>query len=124
MTARVFLSEGIDWTTPGNEQLVDDFKKYVIDKKLPTSFGRDAPLNRPKDALFAGLFHLHLGDFNRHTFQYHRTSDDWLIYAKGLYDSNMYLLIDVLSPDAHKQSNNIDLVKSYIAIADKFRDTF
>lgn len=121
MTRKVFLSNFTDWTTPSNSQLVQDIKQYFQQKELPTSIGRDAPLNRPKDALFAGLMHMHIGDFNEVTYQYYRTSDDWVIYANALF-SDSILLIDVLSPDAHSRAEQIDLMNQYIKIADEFRN--
>lgn len=121
MTRKVFLSNFTDWKTPTNAKLVKDLKTYFLESNLPNSIGRDAPLRRPKDALFAGIMHIHIGDFNQVTDQYYRTSDDWVIYATGLFSDNI-LLIDVLSPDAHERTEKMDLMNTYIKIGNEFRN--
>ncbi|NOI20792.1 hypothetical protein F0223_21445 [Vibrio coralliilyticus] len=123
MTRKVFLSNFTDWTTPSNSQLVKDLKQYFQKKVLPSTIGRDAPLKRPKDAQFAGLMHIHIGTFNDINYQYYRTSDDWVIYATGLYTDSI-LIIDVLSPDAHSRSEQLDLMSNYIKLGDEFRNQF
>ncbi len=123
MTPRFFLSDHVDWSTPQRKKLVEQFKEYKSKNVLPTSFGRDAPLQRPSDALFAGIQHLHIGSFNKITDQYYRTSDDWLIYATGMF-TDSYLLIDILSPDAHTRAENFDVMSRYIKLGNSFRNQF
>ncbi|MBB1322111.1 type II toxin-antitoxin system YafO family toxin [Shewanella sp. SR43-8] len=119
---KVFKTEWPIWNTPTIKPIVDQFKQYKLNRNTPVTFGRDAPLVRPSDAKFAGLHHVHLGSFNAITYQYSRTSDDWLIYATGFINHDHFLLIDILAPDAHNKAENIDLMNRYIQIANKFRE--
>ncbi|MEI8631603.1 type II toxin-antitoxin system YafO family toxin [Vibrio sp. PP-XX7] len=70
-----------------------------------------------------GLYHIHLGAFSEYNNQFYRCSDDHLVYTKGLF-SEAYLLIDILSPDAHQRAESMDLMFKYIAIANQFRNQF
>lgn len=123
-SVRVFKTQKALWDAQEIQPIVEQFKQYKASHNTPVIFGRDAPLVRPSDARFAGLHHLHLGNFNAINHQYHRTSDSWLIYATGFYQQNKIILIDILTPDAHQRANNIDLMNEYIKIANKFREQF
>ncbi len=116
-------SKFINWDTPENAKIFNSFKTYIKGEALPTLIGRDVPYHRPSDAVFAGLYHIHLGNFNEHTAQFHRTSDNCLVYAKGLI-KEAYLAVDILSPDAHKQAESMDLMLKYIEIANQFRNKY
>ncbi|GGI85796.1 type II toxin-antitoxin system YafO family toxin [Shewanella gelidii] len=118
---KVFHTSQSFWKDEEVSVVVEQFKKYKSEQNTPISFGRDAPLVRPSDAKYAGLQHLHLGSFNAITNQYHRTSDSWLIYTSGFDNPHFFLLIDILTPDAHEEANNIDLMNRYIAFANSFR---
>jgi len=121
--AKFFKSNIIDWSLPENNKIFQNFKAYKSGEGLPLILGRDVPYHRPSDALYAGLFHIHLGNFNRHTDQYHRTSDDCLVYTKGLFTPS-FLVIDILSPDAHNRAKSMDTMLRYIDIANRFRNQF
>ncbi|MDG3088123.1 type II toxin-antitoxin system YafO family toxin [Vibrio hannami] len=123
MSPKFFLSNHVDWTTPENKKLVEQFKLYKSEGVVPDSFGKDASLTRPRDALYAGIQHMHIGHFNKVNNQFHRTSDDWLIYAEGLF-SDSYLLIEVLSPDAHDRSENLEVMSRYIKLGNAFRNKY
>ncbi|WP_345852543.1 type II toxin-antitoxin system YafO family toxin [Shewanella algae] len=122
-SVKVFKTTSALWNNPAIAPVVEQFKKYKNQMHVPTTFGRDAPLVRPSEAKYAGLQHIHLGVFNPINYQYSRTSDSWLIYATGFMNQNHFLLIDILSPDAHNKANSIDLMNKYINLASKFRET-
>ncbi len=121
---KVFKTRHSFWDNEDIAPIVEQFKKYKSEHNTPITFGRDAPLVRPSEATYAGIQHIHIGSFNTLTYQYHRTSDDWLIYTSGFSNSNHYLLIDILTPDAHNKANSIDLMNRYIEIANNFRREF
>lgn len=113
----------IDWEKPENAKIFNQFKKYKRGEALPTIIGKDVPYHRPSNAIYAGLHHIHLGKFSEYTDQHRRTSDDCLVYARGLF-KEAYLVIDILSPDAHNRANSMDLMIKYIDIANQFRDKY
>lgn len=125
---RFFLSDTIDWTSSYAQEIIQQFKEYKKTDEPSVLIGRDAPLIRPSAAVFAGLWHTHIPDalesFSPHQGIYHRTSDNFLVYCTGFSDPTNYLLIDILSPDAHNKSENIDLMNRYIKQAEKFREKF
>lgn len=123
-SVKVFKTDRPLWNDPTIQPIVKQFKQYKSEYNTPVIFGRDAPLIRPSEAKFSGLHHIHLGSFNAITYQYSRTSDSWLIYATGFLNQDYFLLIDILTPDAHDRANNIDLMNKYIEIANKFRETY
>ena len=109
------------WKTPIGKQVVENFKKYKSEQIKPIIFGRDAPLSRPTDAKFAELHHIHIGNFNEITRQYSRTSDSWLIYTVRIENPNCFLLIDILTPNAHKDAERHSIMQPYIDAAESFR---
>ncbi|MDN5369586.1 type II toxin-antitoxin system YafO family toxin [Shewanella fodinae] len=119
---RVLTTANPVWKTPLGTEIVAHFKNYKARGITPLIFGRDAPLKRPKDAEFAALHHLHIGNFNAITRQYSRTSDTWLIYSVGFLKQNCFLLIDILSPDAHKDAERYAVMQPYIDTANRFRE--
>lgn len=91
----------------------DDFKKYKESGKLPGNFGRDVLYNHPNTlpiVLQEKISHIHLEDPDKpwhfRTLQFNRTSDIHLVYCRGFYNENCYLLMALLSPDAHNQALN------------------
>jgi len=118
---KFYKSRIINWKSPVNDSIFQHFKRYKQDHSLPTTIGRDVPYHRPSDAAFAGLHHVHLGQFNEKEIQFYRCSDDHLVYAKGMF-THAYLLIDILTPDAHQKANSIETMMKYIELANQFRD--
>tara|TARA_R110000868_G_C10969398_1_gene769535 strand:- start:11666 stop:11854 length:189 start_codon:yes stop_codon:yes gene_type:complete len=57
-----------------------------------------------------------------HSRSFFSESDIHLVYCCGFYDTNHYLLITILKPDAHRQANNIDRMLDIAAIAAGFRE--
>lgn len=123
-SVKVFKTQMALWDDPAIKPIVEQFKQYKSECHAPVTFGRDAPLVRPSDAKFAGIHHLHLGNFNAINRQYNRTSDTWLIYATGFINLDHFLLIDILTPDAHERAESIDLMLEYVELAVKFREQF
>jgi len=123
-SVKVFKTPMALWDVPAIKPIVEQFKLYKSEGHVPITFGRDAPLVRPSDAKFAGIHHLHLGNFNAINRQYNRTSDAWLIYTTGFINLDYFLLIDILSPDAHKRAESMDLMLEYVESALKFREQF
>ena len=94
-----------------------DFSQYK-DTGLPaTNFGRDAEYNHPNGLPIVReekVSHLHLEDpdapWNAGIAQFNKTSDVHLVYCQGFYDENSYLLMALLSPDAHQQARNNNIM--------------
>ena len=113
------------------QQLEDDFYRYK-DTDIPAStFGRDALYDHPHtlpSVRQAQLRHLHLISLGRtnkkNQPQYYRTSDDHLIYCEGFYNQQDYLLITILSPNAHASARKNSLMFNLAGIAENFRDKY
>lgn len=54
--------------------------------------------------------------------QFNRTSDTHLVYWQGFWDRDCYLLIQILSPDAHNKARNNNVMRKIGEIASKFRE--
>ncbi len=125
---RFFLSDSFNRDTPYVQEIIKQFKEYKRTGEASDLIGRDAPLIRPSSAVFAGIRYIHLPDeseaFSIYQHIYHRTSDNFLVYCTGFYDLKDFLLIDILSPNAHDKAENIDLMNRYIKQAEKFREKF
>ena len=110
-------------------QLSKDFEQYKESCIPADYFGRDALYNHINSSplvLSSELQHIHiltpskaLTDKRR---QFNKTSDDHLVYCNGYYSNQAYLLISLLSPDAHTQSRNNHVMYSLAKVADKFRE--
>jgi len=90
--------------------LKSDFKNYKETGKVPDTFGRDALYNHTNSLPILKseeVAHIHLADNDKrwpiHTLQFNRTSDEHLIYCQGYFDKNCYLLMAILTPDAHER---------------------
>jgi mRNA interferase YafO len=106
---------------------IADFKLYKSTGKLPERFGRDVPYHFPKEALEEELLHLHLNvddPWPISYLQYDRTSDVHLVYCQGATQKNCFFLMTILSPDAHEQAKNIDLMLKLAEKAESFRKEF
>lgn len=126
---RVFRSSFIRELLPEHElnELVKDFRKYKESGRLPDYFGRDVPYDNPYTLNIVRqeeVRHLHLaedGGWNIRMMQFKRTSDRHLVYCQGAIDDDHYLLITLLSPDAHEQANNNDVMFKLGEQAEVFR---
>ncbi len=117
-------------TTPTElNQLEKDFVQYKNTGIPANCFGRDALYNHVNSlpsVLSAELKHIHIltpahkpANAVR---QFNKTSDDHLVYCNGYYSNEAYLLIGILTPDAHVQSRNNNIMFQLAQIAEKFRE--
>ena len=113
------------------EQLAADFKHYKETGIPAACFGRDVPYDHPhtlSSARSEGLMHLHLAEGTQHwagqQAQYNRTSDHHLVYCRGFYETNHFLLMSILKPDAHDQARNNSIMNNLAIMAAKFRAQF
>ncbi len=111
--------------------LQSDFKNYKATGKVPDTFGRDALYNHTNSLPIIKseeVAHIHLTDNDNpwplHTLQFNRTSDEHLIYCQGYFDKNCYLLMAILTPDAHEQALNRTIMYNLGKMAEKFRNQY
>lgn len=130
----LLTSAGYDITS-----LQKDLEKYFSDStNVPWYVGLDAPLERPTQATMADLNHIHMydpavgcrnewtfADFpqnRRRKYPHKRTSDTWLLYTRGMWDSEKYHVLGLVDPDAHAKCRKMTFVGTYIDEAEKFRE--
>lgn len=108
-----------------------DFKSYKESGALPNTFGRDAHYNHPNSlpiVISEQLNHIHLATENTvwpdNTLQFYRTSDTHLVYCHGDMQTNSYLLMAILAPDAHTQARDNSIMHSLGKMAEKFRQQY
>lgn len=123
---RVFLTSDLQQSCAHQiKQIKQDFLLYKSSGILHSYFGRDVTYSWPTSAKTEELHHLHLAihghEWGRLRPQFSRTSDDHIVYTRGFYDPDCYLLIALMTPDAHNKANDIDLMEQYAKIAHKFR---
>ncbi len=117
-------------TTPDElKQPGKDFERYKTSGIPADCFGRDAHYNHVNSlpsVLSAKLQHIHLltpaPTQSKTTRQFNKTSDIHLVYCSGFYSDQVYLLIAILSPDAHTQSLNNNVMYNLAQMAEKFRE--
>ncbi|MGK0441985.1 MAG: mRNA interferase YafO [Pseudohongiellaceae bacterium] len=109
-------------------QLKSDFEQYKTIGTLPDYFGRDVPFDHPHTlplVLQENVQHLHITDdgqpFPIHKVQMKRTSDTHLIYCQGVFNRDCYCLLAILSPDAHDQEHNNEIMYKLAKGAEKYR---
>jgi mRNA interferase YafO len=72
--------------------------------------------------------HIHLGNEENplaiNKIQFYQTSDIHLVYCQGALDENCYLLMTILSPDAHKQARTTEIMFKLGVMAERFRKQF
>ena len=97
----------------------------------PDHFGSDVPYDHPHTLpviLAEEVQHIHLGNEDRpsplHKVQFYQTSDIHLVYCQGALDSSCYLLMTILSPDAHEQAKSRDTMFKLGIMAEKFRNQY
>lgn len=112
-------------------QLVSDFKRYKETGIPAHYFGRDVPYDHPHtlpSVRMEELRHLHILESSTQKAprraQYYRTSDDHLVYCPGSNNSDHFLLISLLTPDAHEQSRDNNLMANMAVIAERFRQHY
>ncbi len=113
------------------DALIDDFKHYKLTNIIPDNFGRDAPFDHPNSmpiVLAEEIQHIHLGSEDKPLsttkIQFHKTSDYHLVYCQGALDNNCYLLMTILSPNAHEQAKSRNVMYKLGVMAEKFRSQF
>jgi len=130
---RVFKSSIIRKTLTEDEQLglVNDFKGYKLTGIAPDNFGRDVLYDHPNNlpiVLAERIKHIHLGGIDNplpsNVIQFYKTSDIHLVYCQGVISDNCYLLMAILSPNAHEQARTRDIMYKLGIMAEKFRSQF
>ncbi len=135
MTAQIFHHKSLEhiFTQLGLDlpALKDDFRRYKEAGTLPSNFGRDAEYNHPNGLPIIRqekVSHIHLEEsdnpWNARTVQFNKTSDTHLVYCRGFYDENCYLLMALLSPDAHIKARDNSIMFNLGKMAEKFRCKF
>ncbi len=80
---------------------------------IPDLFGRDAPFERNRAAMDEKIRHLHFCFRSEWTIkwqrktQYHRTSDNFIIYVPHWRFDNWFCILAVITPEAHRRINNL-----------------
>ena len=112
-------------------QLAVDFKRYKETGVPADHFGRDAPynhINSLPSVRLQELQHLHLLTpplvKKPSLRQFNKTSDTHLVYCQGFYSNEVYLLIALLSPNAHEQAHNNSIMLKMAQISEKFRNQY
>lgn len=113
------------------EALREDFKQYKETAIPATIFGRDAEYNHPNGLPIVRqekISHVHLEDSNSpwdvSVEQFNKTSDIHLVYCQGFYDEKNFLLMAILSPNAHEQARNNNIMYNLGTMAKKFREQY
>ena len=114
------------------KRLVSDFKRYKITGVPPDSFGRDAPYNHPNTprlVLQEEIKHIDLADDTKpwpiYKIQFDRTSDKaHLVYCQGAIYIDNFLLIAILTPEAHNKAKDSNIMRNLGLAAEKFRSKF
>lgn len=130
---RVFEGSILKGQLTGTErtQLIADFRRYKVEGVLPQNFGRDVPYDHPgtlPSVRAEELRHLHLASegipFPLNTIQFSRTSDTHLVYCQGALNAECYLLIAILSPNAHSLALDRDRMLKLARAAELFRNQY
>ena len=132
MELKFFLRKPLQEASKVNKALkkiIEDFKAYKNGAKTP-AFGREAPFHNPKPATEqAELMHIHLlSDAQiKHlrvakiNASYRKTSDSFLIYTSGFFNSNQFYIIDYIEEYAHTKTRDMDYMRWLITQAESFR---
>lgn len=109
------------------DDLTNDFRKYKESGLCPDYFGRDVAYDHPHTPsliLQEDVRHIHLaqhGTWVVRLMQFNRTSDRHLVYCQGAINTDCYLLITLLSPDAQEQAKISDVMRKIGEQAEVFR---
>lgn len=110
--------------------LTKDFRYYKETGQNPDLFGRDEAYDHPITLPILKseeVKHIHLAAIDApflSPIQFYQTSDKHLVYCQGWKDPNCFLLIAILTPDAHEQALNRTIMHNVGLIAEKFRQKF
>lgn len=111
--------------------LVSDFKQYKGYGLLPKNFGRNVPYNHSNTLPLVKaeqVQHIHLGNEDVplpiNKIQFYRTSDVHLVYCQSALNDDHYLLMTILSPDAHEQARTRDIMYKLGKMAEAFRNQY
>jgi mRNA interferase YafO len=120
---QIFTQHGLDLIA-----LKEDFKRYKESGVPPSLFGRDAKYNHPNTLPIVRqekLSHIHLEEPDKpwpvRAVQFSKTSDVHLVYCRGFHDEDCFLLMALLSPNAHDQALNRTIMYNLGKMAEKFR---
>lgn len=114
--------------SPQNKALVERFKQYKITADPSDLFGRDVLYDRNPQAVLNDVRHVHIIElpelYSPFKSQFYNTTDKkHLVYCSGFSDPHKFLIIDLLTPNAHAKAS-----ASYLAlintVAEKFRLIF
>lgn len=111
------------------DDLLNDFQQYKETGRVPDTFGRDVPFD---DSYNLPLIrneevqHLHMKPDSMpawpiHQVQYQRTSDVHLVYCQGSMNSQCYYLMSILTPNAHDQARDNNIMYKLGVMAESFR---
>jgi len=121
-----FLAEQV--TAERLAVLIADFKDLKSGIPIDT-FGKDVAydhINTLPSVKAEELRHIHIiginDTFKSYVRQENKTSDNHLVYCSNFYDSNIYLLIAILEPNAHELAKNNQLMLDLVDIAKDFRN--
>lgn len=126
---RVFKSVVIQkLLTPQDlDDLTKDFLHYKESSLCPDYFGRDVAYDHPHTptvVLQEDVRHIHLVEHSAwavRLMQFNRTSDRHLVYCQGFFNPDCYLLITLLSPNAHEQAKINNIMRKIGEQAEIFR---
>lgn len=130
---RIFKSRMITQQLTEQEllALVEDFRAYKSLRHLPDTFGRDELYDHPFTLpilMAEEVRHIHLTDeenlWPSGKLQFSKTSDSHLVYCQGYNDTNNFLLMAILAPNAHKQSQNNSIMFNLGKMAEAFRQSY
>jgi mRNA interferase YafO len=127
--SRIFIAENLRQILTDAERsaLVADFKRYLSGASVP-NFGRDELYDHPHTPPLIRaeeVAHIHLEDSTRPWPRgwdpARRTSDAHLVYCRGVLNSDYYLLMAILRPDAHEQARHFNIMAKLGVMAETFR---
>lgn len=130
---RIFKSKQIreQLTETELQGLTDDFKRYKLTGIPTETFGRDAAYDHPNTLSLVKqeyVRHLHLLPPDKpwplSKAQFNKTSDVHLVYCQGVIYQEYFALIAILSPDAHHQARNNDIMYKLAKSAELFRQKY
>ena len=108
-----------------------DLNNYKNGNGLPDIFGRDEYYDHPNTIPIIKMEkvrHIHLASsdnpWSNHKMQYNKTSDSHLVYCQGAINDDCYLLMAILSPDAHNKAKDNNWMHKLGRMAERFRFQF
>ena len=121
------LKEALDNNDAQIKSLIGEFKDYKEGKRLPDIFGKDVRYDHAHTLAAVkaeDIFHIHLSSncFPTDHRQENRTSDDHLVYCSNFFNSDSYLLMAILQPDAHEQAKDNNVMLNLAEMANHFRN--